>query len=68
MTISLPAALRRQVARSAKARHLTQSEFVRAALQEKLWEDAVESSARMLAPKARALGLLTDEDVFKTFS
>jgi metal-responsive CopG/Arc/MetJ family transcriptional regulator len=65
LTISLPAALRKQVAKVSKRDHLTQSEFVRKAIQEKLWEDAVDESVRRLAPKARALGIRTDEDVFK---
>jgi len=68
LTISLPTPLRREVARNAKAQHLTQSEYVRKAIQDKLWEDAVDQSARLLAPKARAIGIHTDEDVFKLFS
>ena len=68
LTISLPAEMRNEVSRQAKSRHLTQSEFVRQAVQEKLWEDAVQESARKLAPRARAAGLLTDEDVFAEVS
>jgi hypothetical protein len=68
LTISLPAVLRRDVARKAKARHLTESEYVCRAIQDKLWEDAVDESVRLLAPKARALGIQTDEDVFKLVS
>lgn len=68
LTISLPAPLRREVAKQAKSLHLTQSEYVRKALQDKLWEDAVDSSIRLLAPKARAMGIHTDEDVFKIVS
>lgn len=68
LTISLPGKLRKELAKSAKAQHLTQSEFVRKAIQDKLWVDAVEESIRLLAPKARALGMHTDEDVFKLIS
>ena len=68
MTISLPKALRRDVAKKAKIQHLTQSEYVRKAIQDKFWEDAVDESARLLAPKARSLGIHTDEDVFKLIS
>ena len=56
------------LARTARAQHLTQSEFVRKAIQDKLWVDAVDESVRLLAPKARALGIHTDEDVFKLIS
>jgi metal-responsive CopG/Arc/MetJ family transcriptional regulator len=65
LTISLPAALRKQVANASKRGHLTKSEFVRKAIQEKLWEDSVDESVRRLAPKARALGIRTDDDVFE---
>ena len=47
---------------------MTQSEFIRQAVQEKLWEDAVNESARQLVPRARADGLRTDEDVFAAIS
>lgn len=68
MTISLPRRLRLQLAKASKRDNLTQSEFVRKAVQDKLWEDAIDESRRRLAPKARALGVYTDEDVFKLVS
>lgn len=68
LTISLPEELRRDLTARAKSKKMSQSEFVRQAVQEKLWEDAVEESARRLTPKARARGFLTDEDVFAEFS
>ena len=68
LTISLPNDLRRDVSRSAKKQHLTQSEFIRKAIQEKLWKDAFDATRRILVPKARAMGIYTDEDVFKIVS
>lgn len=68
LTISLPAELRQTLARTAKARGTTESEFVRQAVQTKLWEEAFEESRRQLQPSSRALGLLTDEDVFRVIS
>ena len=68
LTISLPVKLRQQVARASRLSHLTQSEFIRKAVQDKLWEDAIDESRRMLAPRARAMGIYTDEDVFKIVS
>ena len=38
------------------------------AVQDKLWENAIDESRRRLAPKARALGIYTDEDVFESVS
>ncbi len=68
LTISLPQEMRNEVSRQAKSRRMTQSEFVRQAVQEKLWEDAVNESVRVLASRARGSGLRTDGDVFNTIS
>ena len=68
LTISLTPALRQHVARTAKGLGLTESEFVRRALHEQLWQQSFEASRRKLVPKARAKGIYTDEDVFKLIS
>ena len=68
LTISLPGAMRLQMSKAAKRRHLTQSEYVRKAIQDQLWAEAIEESRRQLVPKARAIGIYTDEDVFKIVS
>jgi hypothetical protein len=47
---------------------LTESEFVRRALQRQLWADAFDQTRRKLLPKARARRIYTDEDVFKMIS
>ena len=68
LTISLPKALRRDVSRAAKSLGLSESEFVRRAVQQQLWDEAFEASRRALVPKARAKGIYTDEDVFNALS
>ncbi len=68
LTISLPPVLRRDVARAAKTQRVSESEFVRRAVQKQLWADAFEETRRRLVPKARAQGIYTDEDVFKIVS
>ena len=68
MTISLPPALRQELGRAAKGQGMTESEFVRRAVQEQIWADAFEKSRRLLVPKARTMGIYTDEDVFKAVS
>jgi predicted transcriptional regulator len=68
LTISLPPETRRRLASAARRRKLSESEFVRRALQTQLWNDAFEESRRRLVPKARARGIYTDEDVFKLVS
>jgi len=68
LTISLPQALRRNVTRAAKGLGVSESEFVRRAVQQQLWEEAFEATRRNLVPKARAKGVYTDEDVFALIS
>lgn len=68
LTVSLPLSLRRDVARAAKARRVSESEFVRSAVQRHLWADAFEETRRRAVPRAQALGVYTDEDVFKLIS
>lgn len=68
LTVSLPKKMRREIGQSARALHLTESEFVRRALQDRLWEESFEASRRKLVPLARAQGIYTDEDVFKRVS
>jgi Arc/MetJ-type ribon-helix-helix transcriptional regulator len=68
LTISLPLPLRRNVSRAAKSRHISESEFVRTAVQRQLWVEAFEETRRKALPPARAAGIYTDEDVFKIIS
>ena len=68
MTISLPPAMRRSVSRTAREQGLSESEFVRRAVQRQLWADAFEATRRKLVPLARAKGIYSDEDVFKIVS
>ena len=68
LTVSLPSKLRREVARAAKRQHLSASEYIRDAVKQKLWLDAFEEARRALVPKARAMGIYTDEDVFNMVS
>ncbi len=68
MTISLPPALRNEVGRLAKGQGVSESEFVRRAVQQQIWVVAFDKSRRILVPKARAKGIYTDEEVFKAVS
>jgi metal-responsive CopG/Arc/MetJ family transcriptional regulator len=68
LTVSLPGEMRREVARASKRQKLTTSEYVRDAVRRKLWLDAFDETRRKLIPKAHALGIYTDEDVFKIVS
>ncbi len=68
LTISLPPKVRDEVSRAARRGRVSESEFVRRALQMQLWQDAFEETRRKLAPGARARKIYTDEDVFKQVS
>jgi len=68
LTISLPPMLRRDVARAARVQRVSESEFIRRAVQRQLWADAFEETRRRLVPRARAKRIYADEDVFKLVS
>jgi Arc/MetJ-type ribon-helix-helix transcriptional regulator len=68
LTISLPPGLRRDVSRAARNRRMSESEFVRNAVQRQLWIEAFEETRRQAVPRARAAGIYTDEDVFRIVS
>ena len=68
LTISLPKDLRRGLEKMAKAEGVTSSEFVRRALKADIFRRAMRAARRELVPQARALGIYTDEDVFKLVS
>jgi len=68
VTISVPAAIRKQLTKAAKADGVTQSEFVRKALKIELFRRSLRAARAELLLKARAKGIYTDDDVFKAVS
>jgi len=68
VTISVPAAIRKQLTKAAKADGVTQSEFVRKALKTDLFRRSLRAARAELLLKARAKGIYTDDDVFKAVS
>ena len=52
----------------AKAEGVTSSEYVRRAIKADMFRRALRATRRELVPKARAMGIYTDEDVFKIVS
>jgi Arc/MetJ-type ribon-helix-helix transcriptional regulator len=54
--------------RAAASEHRNASEFVRDAIRSKLWRKALDDSREVLVPAARARGIYTDEDVFRSIS
>jgi uncharacterized protein (DUF1778 family) len=68
LTVSLRPKTKRLVKRAAIESGLTTSEYVRAAILRKLWQDAAADSRRTAVPRARARKVFTDEDVFRLIS
>lgn len=68
LTISIPKEMRRQLTKAAKAEGTTQSEFVRKAVKTELFRRSLRAARTELLPKARAMGIYTDDDVFKSVS
>jgi macrodomain Ter protein organizer (MatP/YcbG family) len=67
-SINLPVKLLRAAAKAARRNHMTLSEYVRKAIEDKLWEDAFDETRHKLVPRAEAMGIYKDEDVFKRVS
>ncbi len=68
MTISLPPAVMREIARIAKAEGVSKSDVVRESVKRSLFIKNVDAVREWAVPKAQAMGVYTDEDVFKIVS
>ena len=68
LTLRLPKGSRRRLTQLAKRKRQNLSQYVRDAIEAKLWVDALDETVSLASAKAAALGVRTDEDVFKLFS
>lgn len=68
LTLRLPKGSRRRLTQLAKRRSQNLSQYVRDAIEAKLWVDALDETTKQASAKAAALGVKADEDVFKLFS
>ena len=68
MTISLPPAVMREIARIAKAEGVSKSDVVRESVKRSLFIKNIDAIREWAVPKAQAMGVYTDEDVFKIVS
>jgi predicted transcriptional regulator len=68
LTIRVPKGSRRRLTQLAKRKRQNLSQYVREAIEAKLWVDALDETALVAGPKARALGIQTEDDVFTTIS
>lgn len=68
LTIRVPKGSRQRLTQLAKRKHQNLSQYVREAIEAKLWVDALDETVAMAEPAARELGVRSEEDVFKLFS
>ncbi len=68
LTVRLPKGSRRRLMQLAKRKRQNLSQYVREAIEAKLWIDALDETVSLAASKSRALGIQTEDDVFKLFS
>ncbi len=68
LTVRLPKGSRGRLTRLAKRKRQNLSQYVRDAIDAKLWIDALDETTALAAPRAAALGLRSEDDVFKLFS
>jgi predicted transcriptional regulator len=68
MTISLPPAVMQEIARIAKAEGVSKSDIVRESVKRSLFIKNIDAIREWAVPKAQAMGVYTDADVFKIVS
>ena len=68
LSVSLPEKMALELDAFVRATGRNKSDIVKASLAEFLWEARFRQMKKRLGPKAKASGLVTDDDVFKAIS
>jgi metal-responsive CopG/Arc/MetJ family transcriptional regulator len=68
ISVSFPEEMAKELDRVARESGRTKSDLIKEALREFLWEEQFTALRRTLTRKAKARGLVTDDDVFKAVS
>ena len=68
VSVNLPEKMSSELNKVAKDTGLSKAEIIKEALNVYLWELRFKKSPKRLTAKARLLGIVTDEDVFKAVS
>jgi len=68
LSISLPENMSKELDRVAKSSGRNKSDIVKESLSLFLWEMKLRAVQKKLGPKAKKLGIVSEEDVFKTIS
>jgi len=68
LSISLPKNMSQELDRFARGTGRNKSDIVKESLSIFLWEMKLKAAQKKLGPKAKKLGLVSEEDVFKAIS
>jgi len=68
LSVSLPEKISEELDRFAKASGRNKSDIVKESLSLFLWEMKLRAVQKKLGPKAKRLGIVSEEDVFKAIS
>jgi len=68
LSVSLPDNISKELAKFAKTTGRNKSDIVKESLSLFLWEMKLRAVQKKLGPKAKKLGLVSEEDVFKAIS
>ena len=68
LSVSLPEKMSEELHRLAKITGRNKSDIVKESLSLFLWEMKLKAVQKKLGPKAKKLGMVSEEDVFKTIS
>lgn len=68
LSVSLPEDMSKELDRFAKTTGRNKSDIVKESLSLFLWEMKLKAVQKRLGPKAKRLGMVSEEDVFKTIS
>lgn len=68
LSVSLPENMSEELDRFAKATGRNKSDIVKESLSLFLWETKLKAVQKRLGPKAKKLGIVSEEDVFKAIS
>lgn len=68
LSVSLPEKMSEELDRFAKSTGRNKSDIVKESLSIFIWEMKLRAVQKKLGPKAKRLGIVSEEDVFKTIS
>jgi predicted DNA-binding protein len=68
LSVSLPEKVSKELERFSKATGRNKSDIMKESLSLYLWEIKLKTVQKKLGPKAKKLGIISEEDVFKSIS